>query len=279
MPSPKFSFFIIFGGAFFLPTPSQAIAPSLTSHFSIHLPSQTASFLSVSPQINPRPTPHIQAEAKAITVQIWSAKQFLGSGIIIEHQDHTDHYIILTSHHLIRWREPPYYIVTPDGTKYTANVLSSINWQGTDLRCLSITAPHKKYQVAQLGSSYNLVPGETVFAVGYPLQLRTADLSKIEPEPELSITGGFVSHLLENPLEEGYQLGYSNDVYKGMSGGPVLNQAGEVVAINGLHANPVWSFDKFYEDGSPVEPQLQEVIPQFSWGVPIEKVTGDRLSR
>ena len=77
---------------------------------------------------------------------------------------------------------------------------------------------------------------------------------------------------MDKALEEGYQIGYTNDVKKGMSGGPLFNTRGEVIGVNGKHAFPLWEAPDFYQDGSqPCEP-LQELITRSSLAIPIEKV-------
>lgn len=76
--------------------------------------------------------------------------------------------------------------------------------------------------------------------------------------------------MLEKPLEEGYQIGYTNDIEKGMSGGPVLNRAGEVVAVNGMHAYPLWGDPYVFKDGSHPEQSLKQQMVRYSWSIPIQ---------
>jgi serine protease DegQ len=49
-----------------------------------------------------------------------------------------------------------------------------------------------------------------------------------------------------------------------MSGGLVLNQAGELVGINGIHAHPIWIMDTYYEDKTLPSADLQKAIPLYS---------------
>jgi hypothetical protein len=75
-------------------------------------------------------------------------------------------------------------------------------------------------------------------------------------------------------LEGGYQIGYTNGVVKGMSGGPLLNHDGELVGINGIHGEPLWEVVYLYEDGSEPDAGLQGLIAANSWAVPMERLQG-----
>ena len=48
-----------------------------------------------------------------------------------------------------------------------------------------------------------------------------------------AVARGFVELLLPKSLPQGYGLGYTNEVKIGMSGGPIFNAKGFLVAING----------------------------------------------
>jgi hypothetical protein len=88
---------------------------------------------------------------------------------------------------------------------------------------------------------------------------------------------GRVTLVLDQPLEDGYQIGSNNNVQKGMSGGPLLNRRGEVVGINGMHAYPLWDATEFYADGSVPCAPLQDFIVRSSWAIPIQ-VLSEKLS-
>ena len=48
-----------------------------------------------------------------------------------------------------------------------------------------------------------------------------------------NFTTGEVSLLPEKSLSQGYRLGYTNDIKVGMSGGPIFNDLGLLIGING----------------------------------------------
>jgi len=89
---------------------------------------------------------------------------------------------------------------------------------------------------------------------------------------ELAFTKGRVSVILDQALEEGYQIGYTNEVQKGMSGGALLTIQGFLVGVNGKHAYPLWEAPDFYEDQSQPCPPLQELIIRSSLAIPLEKI-------
>ncbi len=85
---------------------------------------------------------------------------------------------------------------------------------------------------------------------------------------------------LNRPLEEGYQIGYTNNIETGMSGGPILNQQGYLVGINGRLKYPSGGIDTFkFTDGKfPRWSEFQQ-MEMLSWGIPIKTVLGFLLLR
>jgi len=78
---------------------------------------------------------------------------------------------------------------------------------------------------------------------------------------------GTVKLTLTKPLEDGYDLGTTADLEKGMSGGPMINKLGKVVAVNSTHSEPLWEQDLFYEGGGEVDADLNLAIAKMSMGV------------
>jgi S1-C subfamily serine protease len=205
------------------------------------------------------PSEHLRSRAQAITVKVFS-KEFLGSGILINRQGQV--YTVVTNAHVLRSGNFPYQIQTPDQHIYPAvEVLPNQSLQGNDLAILQFRSNGAIYSQATVGDASTLKVGDEVFAAGFPL-------SSEEEQDRFVFTTGRISLMLGKALEGGYKIGYTNDIRKGMSGGPVLNSRGEVVAINGRHANPIWDAPDLYQDGSRLDQALQDVINHFSWAVP-----------
>jgi len=93
------------------------------------------------------------------------------------------------------------------------------------------------YPSLNLGDSDSVKEGDKIYISGFPND--RADSGKLGRQ----FVGGFVSGF--EVLEKGYGLSYDARVENGMSGGPVLDINGKVVAVHGL----------FYKG--------------FPWGIPI----------
>ena len=214
----------------------------------------------------------IEQIAAQITVKVLSTEA-LGSGIIWESQNSS--YIVITNQHVLRAGESPYYIQTPDGQIHYARVLSNSQLDDYDIAVLRFQAIHNSYQTAVPGDFTTLAVGESVVAAGFPSAPEDIDYHP-ERSPEtlsgLTLKTGLVSIVLDKALEEGYQIGYTSDVKKGMSGGPLLNSQGEVVGVNGKHAYPLWDAPDFYQDGSQPCPPLQQLITRSSLAIPIQTI-------
>jgi serine protease Do len=142
-----------------------------------------------------------------------------GSGVFISDQGY-----ILTNNHVVEGTQGELTIVLSDGTQEKATIVGADQY--SDIAVLKTAG--KVPAVATLGNSDVLTPGETVIAIGSPL----GDFKN-------SVTAGVVS-ATGRSIDTGN--GYSIDnliqtdaaINQGNSGGPLVNLAGEVVAINTL---------------------------------------------
>jgi len=119
----------------------------------------------------------------------------------------------------------PHQIRTPDGMLYPAQIVK-VPENGYDMAIFEFAAD-ADYEVATLTSSPGRV-NQSVFATGFPYDARG-----------LLFTKGQISIFPSQALQEGYQIGYTNAVQQGMSGGPVLNGWGQLIGINGKGAYPI----------------------------------------
>ncbi|MEA5534399.1 serine protease [Crocosphaera sp. XPORK-15E] len=245
--------------------------------FVIPLPSNTQNFADISPFFNRENLSDTQLYEKGriITVKLLSDGEHIGSGIIIK--QNRNQYLVVTNAHVIRAASSSYQVQTFDNKVYLATEVKTVNFGEDDLGLLQFFAAEKTYAVAKLGKSLSLKEGDKVYAVGFPFSgynnshYKTKKIPDIQSD-EFAFKSGKVVSILNKALEGGYQVGFNNDVYKGMSGGPLLNQKGEVVAINGRHAQPLWDATEYYEDGSQPSLSLQQIIIHSSWAVPVERM-------
>ncbi len=223
----------------------------------------------------------LQQQAESITIKVLSGQEVLGSGFIIRQQGSV--YLVVTNHHVLRSATPPYQIQTPDDRVYPAEVLPISSFENYDLALLRFHSQTIQYEVASTGALPQA--GEQVFAAGFPFRaqfpenytnLCLEEGQECEPSSLSNLKRGFVvqegeiTQKLDRPLEGGYQIGYTNNIEKGMSGGPLLNNRGKVVSINGMHAYPLWGDPYIYMDGSEPPESLKEELIRSSWGIPIE---------
>ena len=199
--------------------------------------------------------------AEMISVKVMS-QEVLGTGFLLEKQGCV--YTVVTNAQVLRAGNAPFQIQTFDNriwkaeTKYVASV------KGDDLAILQFRTRDEIYTVPSIGM--NPVVGAEVVAAGFPF---TEDDSKVD---SLTLTNGKVSLVLDKALQGGYQIGYTNKIDKGMSGGALLNQNGEVVGVNGMHAFPLWDIPSVFESGEEADKALHKKIIRLSWAVPMEKV-------
>jgi S1-C subfamily serine protease len=212
----------------------------------------------------------LEQAARLITVRILSSPKqkrdrSLGSGVLFYQDKLTSTYGVITNNHVLQAGEAPYFIQTPDGKTHRANsVVRKKQLRGNDLALLEFVA-NSEYRIATKSNQQAAI-GAWVMSAGFPLKNSQSKSGRFVIKP------GKIQLVLDKALEGGYRIGSTNDVEKGMSGGPLLNRAGELVGINGLHANPIWGDPYVFEDGSYPTDAQREQISQYSWGIPLETV-------
>jgi len=210
--------------------------------------------------------------ATAITVRV-HANDNSGSGVLIRKDGQFDSahrkqlYTVLTNAHVLIPGKP-YGIVTPDGKTHAATLMAKYNNRSDggynlDLALLQFEAADD-YEVASIANS-PLVGEQPVFASGFPY-----DADKLQ-FTEGKIPSWAMS-LGKQALQDGYQIGYSNEIRQGMSGGPILNGSGELIGINGLSAYPILPTAYVFENGESPTDALLADLNRVSWGIPIGRL-------
>jgi tetratricopeptide (TPR) repeat protein len=163
--------------------------------------------------------------AQNVTVMIQNAQnpQDSGSGIIIKREGET--YTVLTAHHVVQ-QSPVYKVMTPDKKLYPMAQGSVQPLPGVDLALVQFKSAGS-YGVAKMGDSTQSPSGSASFVAGFP------GTTKVRSEPEYYFTSGEIAANGSRPNKDGYALAYSNPTLPGMSGGPVLNEQGELIGIHG----------------------------------------------
>jgi tetratricopeptide (TPR) repeat protein len=148
-----------------------------------------------------------------------------GSGTLIKRNN--DIYTVLTANHVIKdIAENNINVIAPDGKIYSIIPQSVRQLGSLDLAVLQFRSANK-YAIIELGDPKQIAIGQGMFVAGFP-----------QPDAGLgtafTFIKGNVNSILPKPLADGYQLLYSNQTKNGMSGGPVINRDGKLIAIHGI---------------------------------------------
>lgn len=200
------------------------------------------------------PTSQLHQIAQAITVKVYVGDTS-GSGTLIEHQGQV--YTVLTNAHVVT-RGNSYRIQTLDGKVHQATLKTYGNAPNTDLALLEFSAS-ESYHTASLNLDSNLSFQQPVYAAGFPFD-----------HSDLVINNGQISFISSQPIRGGYQIGFTNQIVQGMSGGALLDSYGRVIGILGLRKFPVLNTVYTYQDGTVPEPKTLQKMRQYSFAVPIK---------
>lgn len=160
-----------------------------------------------------------------------------GSGVIIAKRGNT--YYVATNLHVVRGRGGFYGVRTFDGVVYPvddestrSNIVlmgkekddSGETIQGLDVAIVQFQS-NKNYPLANLPGSPN--QGERAFVSGWP------DPGDQTARRQRMFAPGEVIRVTPRSADGGYSIQYSCNTQRGMSGGPVFNDRGELVGIHG----------------------------------------------
>ncbi len=202
----------------------------------------------------------IQELARKITVRISSGNRG-GSGVLIGKQSGL--YTVLTNRHVLS-PKASITVITPDGETVRATLVKSVSLEDLDAVLLQFPSS-RNYELAKLGSLEAVTLDSTVFAAGFPFQTE-----------EFTLSEGKLQLINPRPFRLGYQIGYENQIEKGMSGGPIVTADGIVIGINGIHSDSVTIIDNpfIYQDGTKPSELETDIFIRHSWGIPIQSIAG-----
>lgn len=209
--------------------------------------------------------------AREVTVRIIT-NPGSGSGAIVGRRGNT--YTVLTNEHVVSGRsDNKYTILTADGRTHNGQWMRARQFGDLDLAIVQFNS-NESYQVAEFGDSNNLSIGDEVYAAGYP-NWYWVNSNNIEDTRNWGVrayrlTRGQVGMIADRSLPRGYQLGYTNEIEQGMSGGPVLDANGQLIGINGRLKFPPQGIDVYtFADGSVPSQKLYQQMEALSWAIPI----------
>jgi serine protease Do len=187
--------------------------------------------------------------AKKTVVRIESSIGDFGSGVIIGRKQQGDRniYTVLTAAHVVNASDRSYKIISPVPLNSGAGKQRiKINVDATkdikilpkvDLAVVSFESKNI-FTVGTIGNSEYAEEGSPIYVAGFPLPGKA--ISKVT----LQFTGGMVSSRADEsdpqPTDrqnkdsnKGYDVTYTCVTRSGMSGGPVFDAAGRIIAIHG----------------------------------------------
>jgi Tfp pilus assembly protein PilF len=176
--------------------------------------------------------------AKEVTVQIVNQYD-TGSGVIIKHNANI--YTVLTVNHVLLKNAPneeniplaagdKLEVITPDNQPHLSNIDSIKRFPGVDLAILQFISD-KNYRVIEIGDS-------TIIKRGFPFSVAGFPLLPGSTKTSFQSISGVISAKATQPLKNGYALAYLNETYRGMSGGPLIDQQGLLIGIHGYAYSP-----------------------------------------
>jgi len=166
-----------------------------------------------------------------VVVSTYADEKYVASGTGFIYKEESGNYYILTNHHVIEDGNKATITFT-DGSVVETKIVGSDQY--SDIAVLSIKKS-KDIKVAELGSSNDARVGDTVFAVGAPLDsvyswtVTRGILSGKDRMVEVSFktnaqTSDYVMKVIQTDAA----------INSGNSGGPLCNSNGEVVGITSL---------------------------------------------
>lgn len=181
---------------------------------------------------------------------------------------------VLTMDHVVRPSQKIQLTSELDKKLYEASTVQRLD--KLDLAVVTFDVPNKgkcPYPALELGDSDKVRIGDRVVLSGYPT--REGESTVLLQSPK-----GDVTDIENPPLPEGYAISYDATSVSGMSGSPILDATGKVIAIHGHTDSEIVKLAQ-EQQGSLSPEQTAKVakisnreqvtrINHFKWGIPIK---------
>ncbi|MDJ0581445.1 tetratricopeptide repeat-containing serine protease family protein [Crocosphaera sp.] len=187
---------------------------------------------------------------------------------------------VLTADHVVRSSKQ--INITPYLDKRLFSTTSFKKIQNKDLALITFLVDGEEncpYTALKLNNFSQIEIFDTVAMVGYPTREGQATLV-------LQSSKGEITSIEDPPLPEGYAISYDMTTVGGMSGAPVINQWGEVIAVHGKTDVEIVSLGRNQQSSlsSEQKTKIDEIsrrlqrINHFKWGIPIESYLAHQSS-
>jgi serine protease Do len=230
----------------------------------------------------------ILTKSRQFTVKIFVGEGS-GSGVIFKREKDV-YYVLTTGHNFLLYSNTMnedeagikseldnsksgdsanFSIVTVDGQLHKLMFSEVLPIPDVDISIFKFTSD-KEYDVAKLSETFQ--PGQKIYLFGYKNCFQQQDKKVDEFDKTSEFTKGEIANIAKElptkPRE--YEIGYTNASIVGMSGSPLLNDQGEVIAIHGFSGT---------NKSKTSEGTLQECGKLTStfggangnWGIPVKK--------
>jgi S1-C subfamily serine protease len=183
-------------------------------------------------QATPAPTPqlaaaiyqHVAPSVVTVTARSASGEPSTGAGVIVD--DMAD---ILTSLHIIDGASD-IKVTFSDGTTSTVQVVTRL--ADRDIAVLRALAPPAQFQPATMGNPGSLSIGDPAFVIGHPFGLTGSLSTGVISGLDRAMTAPNLSQPITGLIQ------FDAAVNPGNSGGPLVDQRGDVVGIVTGLVNP-----------------------------------------
>ena len=215
--------------------------------------------------------PQLLAES-LVKINYADGQTAYGSGFVIEGKQ--EGCTVLTAEHVVPEGQS-FRITTHDNGYFKAlSVRRSLD--DNDIAVLTFKVKDSKrcpYPALELSNSYQVSIGDLIYLAGYPDREGDDDVFAQFPRGRVTRIG--------TTIARGYSLSYDITAAGGMSGGPVVNSAGQVVAVHGRTDREVVALGRSEQSNNQSAAQKEEiekaedriesgVAQHFKWGVLIE---------